>query len=97
MSCGKTLPGRLDRLPAQAARLLWPDLAGAQEIDLWVQAWDNEASAAEARRLNETEHGHAGACYGPVLTEAGWVTCIDLRPYIAKLRAQRSNRTCGRP
>jgi hypothetical protein len=89
VGCGQHLPGRV-RLPAEAARLLWPaELGTARDGDLFVSAWPDRQVAARSRWLNETEHGHAGACYGPVPTEMGWVTAVDLRPAIAWLLAQR--------
>lgn len=89
MSCGQNLPGRLGRADPALARALWPvGLAGARDSDIYAWLWDNEESARQSVHLNAVNHGHGPAAYGPHLTEAGWVTAVDIRAALARAEAR---------
>lgn len=64
--------------------MIFPEVRDADNDKIWGSAWDNEASAKESCRLNATEHGHLGATLGPLHTEIGWITGVDLRGAISR-------------
>lgn len=83
MSCGHHLRRReVDPRAALAAAAM------TGEIPLnciFASLFDDQDAAAECARLNRENHGHD--VIGPLHTDAGWLTIIDLRRAIARLRA----------
>jgi hypothetical protein len=80
VSCGKDLPGRLGRLAPEGIHYLWPALRDVPDKWLWGSLWATYDSALKSNDLNAANHGHQGATYGPLQTDLGWATAIDLRP-----------------
>jgi len=80
VSCGQHIPGRLGRLTPAGVRHCFPELAALDDKYLYGNLWASRESAQMSNDLNAANHGHAGATYGPVLTDSGWAAAVDLRP-----------------
>jgi hypothetical protein len=86
VSCGTGLTAHRHPADKRAAMALFSVDADPYDVIAWL--WDDETCAAASARLNRDAHGHGDAVHGPAATEAGWVTLVDLRPALARVRAE---------